>query len=392
MQRNLTRRLFLGLSAACALASGLAVNSTAAQAQEQIEEITWALPAINDTMFVPRAWSTYVGAIMSLVQEGPLAFGDDLALIPGVANLASRPIRRPTSTRSATASPSATAARSRPTTSSRPSSIHMNPDSGSQLAAFFSSVASVEATGPMRGDRQAEGAERPVPVHAGPYGRLHLQEEPARGVSRGYRHARRAAARHRPLSARRVLAGRPRRARGARRLLGAEAGRQADHLHRDPGPADAAARHAERRHRRHLRPRHLRHRPMEGARQRRRDHRAVARHVHADARPFGAALRRHPCAQGDRLCRRPRGPGAGASQGQRRGGDGAQPAGDVVGRASARRGQGLLRDAAGLRVRPREGEGRAGAVGPCRRLRHHRARLRPPTPTWSTSCRAWRRT
>ena len=31
-------------------------------------------------MFVPRAWSTYVGAIMSLVQEGPLAFGDDLSL------------------------------------------------------------------------------------------------------------------------------------------------------------------------------------------------------------------------------------------------------------------------------------------------------------------------
>ena len=68
-----------------ALSRQLAVgNSTAAQAQEQIEEITWALPSINDTMFVPRAWSTYVGAIMSLVQEGPLAFGDDLSLIPGV--------------------------------------------------------------------------------------------------------------------------------------------------------------------------------------------------------------------------------------------------------------------------------------------------------------------
>ena len=35
---------------------------------------------------MPHAWSTYIGAIMSLVQEGPLAFGDDLSLVPGVAD------------------------------------------------------------------------------------------------------------------------------------------------------------------------------------------------------------------------------------------------------------------------------------------------------------------
>ena len=148
MYRNLTRRLFLGFSAACALASGLAVNSTAGQAQEQIEEITWALPSINDTMFVPRAWSTYVGAIMSLVQEGPLAFGDDLALVPGVTS-----VEQPDATTyKYTIRDGVTFGDGSPLT---PDDIvasfkyHMDPASGSQLAAFFSSVDTVEATGPM---------------------------------------------------------------------------------------------------------------------------------------------------------------------------------------------------------------------------------------------------
>ncbi len=46
----------------------------------------------------------------------------------------------------------------------------------------------------------------------------------------------------------------------------------------------------------------------------------------------------------------------------------------------------------GYRLRPREGEGRAGAVGACRTASRSPSRLRPPTPTWSTSCRAWPRT
>ena len=50
-----------------------------------IEEITWALPEIPDTLFVPYAWSTYEGAIMALAQEGLLAFGDDLSLADAVA-------------------------------------------------------------------------------------------------------------------------------------------------------------------------------------------------------------------------------------------------------------------------------------------------------------------
>jgi peptide/nickel transport system substrate-binding protein len=148
MQRNLTRRLFLGLSTASALTLGIFAGPSApAQAQEKIEEITWALPAIADTTFVPRAWTTYLGAIMSLVQEGPLAFGDDLALIPGVTAAE----QTDATTYKYTIRDGVTFGDGSPLT---PDDIvatfqfHMKPDSGSQLAAFFSSVASVEATGP----------------------------------------------------------------------------------------------------------------------------------------------------------------------------------------------------------------------------------------------------
>ena len=146
MQRNLTRRLFLGLFAASALGLG-AVAGAPAKAQEMIDEITWALPSIADTMFVPRAWTTYLGAIMSLVQEGPLAFGDDLSLIPGVTSAE----QIDPTTYKYTIRDGVTFGDGSPLT---PDDIvatfqfHMKPDSGSQLAAFFSSVASVEATGP----------------------------------------------------------------------------------------------------------------------------------------------------------------------------------------------------------------------------------------------------
>jgi peptide/nickel transport system substrate-binding protein len=41
---------------------------------------------IPNTLFIPHAWTTYIGAIMALVQKGPLAFGDDLALEPASAD------------------------------------------------------------------------------------------------------------------------------------------------------------------------------------------------------------------------------------------------------------------------------------------------------------------
>ncbi len=121
-------------------------RAIAALAQEGIEEIRWALPAINDTMFIPRAWSTYVGAVMSLVQEGPLAFADDLTLTPGVAeswkqvdDLTYTYALRPGVTfgDGSALTPGDVVATFK---------FHMNPDSGSQLATFFGSVATVEAT------------------------------------------------------------------------------------------------------------------------------------------------------------------------------------------------------------------------------------------------------
>ena len=89
MANGLTRRRVLitgvTLTAAVAIAGTFAI-APSAKAEEQIESITWALPSVPDTLFIPHAWTTYMGAIMSLVQEGPLAFGDNLALEPASAD------------------------------------------------------------------------------------------------------------------------------------------------------------------------------------------------------------------------------------------------------------------------------------------------------------------
>ena len=145
--RGYTRRLFLAASTLLAAAVIAGAEAPRANpASYPIDEVRWALPAVNDTMFVPRAWSTYVGAIMSLVQEGPLAFGDDLSLQPGVTTATQvdaitykYKIRK-----------GVTFGDGSPLT---PEDIvatmqfHLNPASASQLAAFYSSVASVEKTG-----------------------------------------------------------------------------------------------------------------------------------------------------------------------------------------------------------------------------------------------------
>ncbi|WP_292666382.1 ABC transporter substrate-binding protein [Mesorhizobium sp.] len=84
MMTTMSRRGFLALSSGAALASTLGMIR-AAIGQETIDEITWSLPTVPETLFVPHAWSTPIGVIMSLVQEGPLLFGDNLALVPGPA-------------------------------------------------------------------------------------------------------------------------------------------------------------------------------------------------------------------------------------------------------------------------------------------------------------------
>jgi peptide/nickel transport system substrate-binding protein len=83
MHTNITRRLALQLMSASVLATSLA---RPAFAQERIDKLTWGMGSVPETLFIPNAWSTGNGIIMSLVQEGPLAFGDDLSVRPGVAS------------------------------------------------------------------------------------------------------------------------------------------------------------------------------------------------------------------------------------------------------------------------------------------------------------------
>jgi peptide/nickel transport system substrate-binding protein len=110
------------------------------------EEITWALPALPDVLLVPHDWTTYSGAIMSLVEEGSLAFGDDLTLQPGVAENWEAVDPK---TYVFTLREGVTFHDGSPLTAEDVAFTiewNMDPDNASQLAAFFGSVDTVEAT------------------------------------------------------------------------------------------------------------------------------------------------------------------------------------------------------------------------------------------------------
>jgi len=112
-----------------------------------IEEVTWALPDLPDVLLVPHDWTTYSGAIMSLVEEGALAFGDDLSLQPALAQ--SWEAVDPT-TYVFTLRDGVTFHDGSPLTAEDvvfTLEWNMDPENESQLAAFFGSVDSVEATG-----------------------------------------------------------------------------------------------------------------------------------------------------------------------------------------------------------------------------------------------------
>ncbi|MBB6411914.1 ABC transporter substrate-binding protein [Mesorhizobium sangaii] len=151
MEKGFTRRSaminWVALTAAFVITGAFAI-APSAKAEEQIESITWALPSIPDTLFVPHAWTTYTGAIMSLVQEGPLAFGDDLALEPASADKWEQ--IDPTTIKYHLRSGVKFGDGSPFTADDILATFkyHMNPASGSQLASFYSSVATVEATAP----------------------------------------------------------------------------------------------------------------------------------------------------------------------------------------------------------------------------------------------------
>ncbi len=66
---------------------GGATETTAAAgtASGDIDEITWALPFLPETLYVPHEWTTGQGVVVSLAQEGLLAFDDDLKLTGALA-------------------------------------------------------------------------------------------------------------------------------------------------------------------------------------------------------------------------------------------------------------------------------------------------------------------
>ena len=112
----------------------------------ELEEVTWALPGLPDVLLVPHDWTTYSGAVISLVEEGLLAFGDDLSLQPALAE--DYEVVDP-KTYVFTLRDGVTFHDGTPLTADDvvfSIEWNMDPDNASQLAAFFASVDTVEAT------------------------------------------------------------------------------------------------------------------------------------------------------------------------------------------------------------------------------------------------------
>jgi peptide/nickel transport system substrate-binding protein len=147
MADGFTRRHVLigGMTLTTASAPGVFTTVPSAEAAEQIDSITWALPSIPDKLFIPNAWTTYTGAIMSLVQGGLLTFGDDYALIPAAGEM----VPVDSTTIKYHLQSGVTFGDGSPLTAEdvvATFKYHMNPDSGSQLASFYTPVKTVEAT------------------------------------------------------------------------------------------------------------------------------------------------------------------------------------------------------------------------------------------------------
>jgi peptide/nickel transport system substrate-binding protein len=133
------------LAAACGGDDG-GGDGDGAQPAGELDEVTWALPALPDVLLVPHDWTTYSGAVMSLVQEGSLAFGDDLALQPALAEDWEAVDAK---TYVFTLREGVTFHDGSPLTAEDvvfTIEWNMDPKNASQLAAFFGSVDTVEAT------------------------------------------------------------------------------------------------------------------------------------------------------------------------------------------------------------------------------------------------------
>jgi peptide/nickel transport system substrate-binding protein len=148
MANGLTRRRVLATGATLTAATipGMFAIAPSADAAEQIASITWALSSFPEKLFIPNAWTTYTGAIMSLVQEGLLTFGDDFSLKPASAD---RWKEVDATTFKYYLRSGVKFGDGSPLTAEdvvATFTYHMRPESGSQLASFYTSVKTVEAT------------------------------------------------------------------------------------------------------------------------------------------------------------------------------------------------------------------------------------------------------
>jgi peptide/nickel transport system substrate-binding protein len=124
------------------------VSGSAAPAQE-IEQITFGLNGSGpEVLFVPRAWNIGTGMVVSLAQEGLVAFGDDLTVVPALAE--SWEIADPTTyvyhLRDGLMFHDGSPVTADDIVFSM--LLQVDPEAGSQLGQFYRSVDTIQATDP----------------------------------------------------------------------------------------------------------------------------------------------------------------------------------------------------------------------------------------------------
>lgn len=128
-------------------ADGGGTDTTDGGSAGELGEVTWALPFLPDTLFVPNEFSTAQGVVISLAQEGLLTFDDDLNLIPALAESWEQvddvtyvyTIREDATFQDGTPVTATDAVASL--------NYHLNPDNASFADYLFFSVDTIEATG-----------------------------------------------------------------------------------------------------------------------------------------------------------------------------------------------------------------------------------------------------
>lgn len=120
----------------------------------EVDEVVWALPGLPDTLLVAHAWSVNTGGVMSLVQEGLMAFDDELAVTNGVADEFEQtdPLTYVYRIGEGVVFHDGSPVKAEDVAYSM--NWHLDPANGSQMAPFYASVDAIEATG-----------EREVTVH-----------------------------------------------------------------------------------------------------------------------------------------------------------------------------------------------------------------------------------